>query len=202
MKRTILIMATTCGLCTAYGQKGSVLVFGNVTGNTGRNTDPANANRTFNLLVNAGIGYQLSKHITVGPQGGYMAATSKTTRPTTGPVRTYSYDMGVGAFGRYTAYISPAIFAYLQADAGYNQAGTKGVTPAPRMGADLFAGVGAFVYRHWAININVGGINYRRYSSGGVTQSSTNFDLGSRFQFGISKNFVRHGKAKVGEEKS
>lgn len=195
------MMAATCGLCNVYAQKGSVLVFGNVSGNTTQNIDPANRNRGFNVLVNAGVGYQLSKHITLGPQGGYMASTSKTLGPVIGPTRTYSYEMGIGAFGRYTAYISPAIFAYLQADAGYNQSGTKGAI-TPRTGANLFPGVGAFVYRHWAVNLTVGGVNYRRLSANGSTQSSVNFDLGNRFQFGISKNLVRHEKAQGAEVKS
>jgi hypothetical protein len=198
MKRTILIVAATCGLINTYAQKGSVLVFGNVSSSTGHNNDLTNTSRGFSLLTNVGVGYQFSKHFTVGPQGGYIASAGKTVSPVTGTERSYSYEIGIGAFGRYTAYITPAIFAYLQADVGYNQAGTKGKTLPPRKGADLFPGIGAFVYRHWAVNLTVGGVDYKRFSDNGITQSSLNFDLASKFQFGISKNFVRHEKSKNG----
>ncbi len=195
MKLTIITLAAICGICTTYAQKGSMLLYGNLAGSADKNIDLDIQSTIRSGLVNAGVGYQFSKHMTVGLQGGYTVSnTTSVNTATHTTAKSYQKEYGIGAFSRYTAYIDQRFFAYLQATAGYNRYWNN-VSTQPRTTAEMVPGVGMFLYKQWAFTVTPGGIVYRHFSRPQGDVNSVNFDLGRSFQFGISKNFVKKEKA-------
>lgn len=201
MKQIILIAAAICSVSTANAQKNSVLYFGNCFGNhtaydLGSSTTGTIKDNRF--LLNSGVGYQFTKHITVGVQGGFQTS-NVTHRDLVGgnyvTLTSRTSEYGVGLFGRYTQYLGDRFFVFLQADAGYNNMTlTPGNTSRHTLGANLYPTVGVFVYKGWALNFGIGGVRYRNGDIG--AKSSLTYSLGQELRIGVSKNFTKRKKDK------
>jgi hypothetical protein len=210
MKSLIFAVMAVCSLTSAYAQKETLLIFGNTSGVNNVSVDDNSQwrNNVAQWLLNAGAGYQVSQHVTLGLQGGYYHSLLeiKQTQPGGIPLisTTSGTEYGVGAFCRYTQYLGDIFFVGLQADAGYNRRKasysdnfTFGSVSSANgiIGADIFPTVGAFIYRKWALNFGIGGINYRYSHVSGVRQSFLNFNFGHSATIGLSKNISFHKKA-------
>lgn len=201
MKQIILTTVIVLGLATCYAQKGSVLVYGSLGGGHSTTTDFGQGPSSTSWNANPAIGYQLSNHITLGLQGQYNAFKSYAPN---GEVDNKSRTMSIGAFGRYTANLGSIFFAYLQTNAGYvsidqEEFQIPGFTAYKSNGysVSLFPAIGAKVYRNWAVNLNIGGVNYSNTKSADNVHKQTgiNYNLGDGVNIGISKNFACHKKA-------
>lgn len=193
MKKLLFSIITVCTVASVSAQKGSVLYFGSLAGNNNSSDNPAVEKTGGAFAIGQSVGYQFSKHFTVGLLGGYaQSKTEQISNVGTPDKITKNSAWVVGPFGRYTAYLGERIFVYVQADAVYNgamQRTAKGTAHAHRWGGDLFPAVGFFVYRGWALNMDIGGVSYR-YSHPGKTVNNTfAYNIGQNFNFGISKNF-------------
>ena len=186
MRQIILTAAAVCCMVTSYAQKNSVLLFGGAGINTGEQVDNGIATTGSSWSAMPGLGYQISDHVTFGAQAMF-----------------YHYGQSrisnVGAFGRYTAYLTPVFFAYLQINAqhqsNYNTNG-KPDNNTQGYGINIVPGIGAFVYRGWAVNFQVAGISYQDISTEDKLHRTRGIglNLGNIMSFGFSKNFGGHKK--------
>ncbi|MBA3827829.1 MAG: hypothetical protein H0X33_02735 [Taibaiella sp.] len=214
MKKLLITLLASVSLLGATAQPNTVLVYGNVSVSND-NQEYGNGVTTQNLewSINPGLGYQFSRHWTVGVQGGYgynsMPNTAFSINQTV--IKT---DWTAGVFLRYTKYLGPVFFMYAQLD-GSNAEGSTEVedingTKATYMGfqGSLYPAIGAFVCRGLAVNMNFGGIGYRNINWTGSAINSEDkftFNFGRVLNIGISKNFGcghrrMHGHAEPGAD--
>lgn len=199
-------MLAVLSLSGAYAQKNSVLLFGYVTGSNSSSSTTLQESINSSVGGNFGFGYQLSNHFTVGALGYYNRSAFETNQLITPAYTTHSVSTSysVGIFGRYTYYLGERLFVYLQADANYGQAkgkvtntqtpNTTESTSSGPITANLTPAVGCFIYKGWAVNLNIGHIGYRYQSQEGQKSSGFNYNLGNTLSIGVSKNFIRKAK--------
>lgn len=125
MKKLILALLAVTSLGVAQAQKHSTLVYGVLGLNTNK-TDAGSGNesKSFNWMVNPGVGYQFTDYITVGVQGGIWsnfnqnrtanAAQTQWTR-----FATEKREWQAGAFFRHEYRISKVFTVFTQLDLSY-----------------------------------------------------------------------------------
>jgi hypothetical protein len=171
-------------MVTSYAQKNSVLVYGSVNLDAGKTTNSGIEQNYKSFYFSPGIGYQISDHSTVGMQGlVYGGSSGFETRWT------------AGVFYRYTEYLTPIFFVYLQGNASYDDQGTSAKQTKGFL-INAVPALGAMVYKGWAINLNMGGIGYRNTKTNdGLEKTQGVFlNFGSGATIGFSKNFGGHKK--------
>lgn len=233
MKKLILALLAVSAITTANAQKNSILVYGSAGVNFS-NTDLGGAagtdadHNTSNYYIAPGIGYQFHKNMTLGLQGSYSRSKDQMLQArfnnfTTSETQINS-EWQLGAFYRYTQYLSPIFSVYAQVNAGYvsgdaimktriNAAGDEAEVNGQYDGiqAQLFPAFAINVHKGWALNFGFGGIQYRSLSAENAVgavgfnyDNSFAFTLGQQFNLTITKNIGcgkwgrRGGHAKPG----
>lgn len=186
MKKLILALIAVATVYTADAQKGSVLAYGTAGIHTMKNDNGGgNDSKQFNWNINPGVGYQFTKNITVGLQGGFQNMKNTTNvSTTTGAITTLtetitkSNEWQAGVFFRYGMRISKLFTLYDQVDLSYlagkstsdvksTTAGTTVTTPQVITGeqngfqARLFPALQMHVKDGMALNFSFGGLQYR-----------------------------------------
>lgn len=233
MKKLLLAIAAVSIFATADAQKNTFLKYG--TGHIySEKNDNGNGNesRTFNWSINPGVGYQFTDNITLGIQGGYWSTFNedRTANPTNTQwtrVATEYREWQIGAFFRYTHYLSQRFFMFGQIDLSYvagqdileNEVRTidfvnNRIDESVNYNYDYYNGfqafytpmIGIFVHDGLALNFGIGNIGYRYTTyEAPTTRESSNFvfNIGNQFNFGISKNIKckhRTGNVKPGDD--
>ncbi len=213
MKKLVLALLAVASIGTANAQKGSVLVYGTagVDFNNVDNGAAVGSDKTTMWNITPGIGYQISNHITLGVQGGYMN-TLRETAGTNGNVPPIymmentrkDREWTVGAFFRHTQHLVGIFSMWTQLDAGY-VAGkwtnenlllsnpaiiTKGSDTYNGLQFALTPAIAVAVHNGWALNFSVGGLRYRTvtYETAPTTINHFGITFGNQFNIGISKN--------------
>ena len=182
------MLAVFC-LSVAHAQKNSILLYGNIAGSFASSESGAASATHSSFGFNLNGGYQVSNHVTFGLIGRYSRNEEEYSAPGQTNER-HSSQWAAGVFGRYTYYIGERLFVYLDAEA----LRTHNTNKVRGFNVNLYPAVGFFVYRHWAVNLNVGGINYRHAKTTNATNNNLTYSFGQGLQIGISKNFVRKCK--------
>jgi hypothetical protein len=192
MKKLILALLAAGTIATANAQEPhSILLYGDATFNTTRNTD---LSKNTNWDATPMIGYQFNHNWTVGLK---ISWGQNATKDSTG-VKTTENLYSVGPFARYSHYIgkSETFFWFGQADfdyqGGYTTSGGNAATDKHNgIGVDVFPALGINVGRGVCLNFQVGGIGYSTDKNADLVNSSNNFyfTFGHQVDFGISKNF-------------
>lgn len=203
MKQLLITVLAACSLSATYAQKSSVLLFGNVSGANNDNSSEFSESKQRQFFLDAGVGYQISKHVTLGVQGGYHTTFLRTSITTNGVLATSetSYSgLDIGAFGRYTHYLGERFFVYVQGEAGYGVIGSDNTNlpasdPSASYVGNIFPAVGCFIYKGWALNLNIGTVGFRYSNEDGVKNSRFYYNLGNSVIIGVSKNFTKRTKA-------
>ncbi|MEI8278809.1 MAG: outer membrane beta-barrel protein [Bacteroidota bacterium] len=207
MKKIILALLTTCSVAAVNAQTNSILLYGDLGVN--RNSTDAGSNMgtttrtTWDFMP--GIGYQFTRHVTLGLQGGY--GSMQNDFPNNGTVNrnsTFDSKWGMGMFLRYTENLGRTFAIYGQFNAGYigtqhredntNTNGGSTTTTLNGFGASVYPAVRVNVYRNFALNFNFGGFDLAVLSGdngvGGTrTADHFGFNFGRQMNVGVSKNF-------------
>jgi hypothetical protein len=218
MKKFILALLAAGSITAVNAQKGTVLVYGTVGVNSNKMDWGSKFGNTkmFGWNINPGIGYQFTKSLTVGLQGGYATEKSETTAPFTPTVNVKMLDyrvsdVGVGAFLRHTWSLNNTFMLWHQLDLSYLMGSmensdtlfglsTSGA-PIFRHSEDTYNGfsamftpaIGIAVGHGIGLNFAAGGIGYRNlvWNVAGpvdVMESSFMFTWGQQLNIGVSKN--------------
>ncbi|MBS1689263.1 MAG: porin family protein [Bacteroidetes bacterium] len=209
MRKFLLTILAAGSLAAANAQSaGSILVYGNVGFNTGK--DSAKTTNT-NFNINPGVGYSLNNNWVIGLQGGFGMSTMK--EDAGGKMTDNSFS--IGAFGRYTKHLGNIFSVYAQLNAGYMGSHSKteysGVTiddvKYSGFGANLFPAVQVAVGNWFNMDFSFGGLGYstmKANTSGANASSSFAFTFGQTANIGISKYFGcghhMHGHHEPGED--
>lgn len=189
MKHTLFLVLAALSFSAANAQKNSILLYGNINGSIASSESGAASATYSSFGFNLNGGYQVSNHVTLGLIGRYSRTGEERTAPGQSN-ELHSSQWAAGIFGRYTYYLGERLFVYLDAEA----LRTHNANKVRGFNVNLYPAVGFFVYRHWAVNLNVGGINYRLARTANATNHNLSYSFGQGLQIGISKNFVRKRK--------
>jgi len=172
--------------------------------------------------VTVGIEGGYSKLVDKFPNYYYQITTMYAPYPViAGYTQHTEIKWGIGAFARYTKWFGKRFFVYGQLDASHVSANSKytldekpgGIYSVPNglpsqvddgygYIANLVPAIGVIICKGFALNFNMGGINYTYLQSFSDAHScDIKVTLGQEFVLGISKNFSFH-KNKVADTKS
>ncbi len=183
MKKLILALMAAVSVTAANAQEGSWLLYGNAGFSSTSVSFAGTSVSTTSFNINPGVGYQFSKHSTIGVQGGF----GSTTFPGVTADSTVS-GYSAGAFYRYTHYFNKTFSFFGHANASYLGQDMGGLT-ASGFGLEITPALAINVHNGLALNFGFGGINFSTMDFSGVTQTDFGITFGQQFNFGISKNF-------------
>jgi hypothetical protein len=196
MKKMLLILALTlCGYANA--QKGSVLVMGNVSYSSQKNSGFNLENKQNGFGIQPKIGYQFHENWTAGIESNFMSVKQNFSEGDQYKDRVY----GFGGFIRYAKPLGSIFSAYADLGIGYQNrketfTNTIGQTYNDSDGfyATITPAIFIDISKGFGLNFNVGGLNYtslnRDNASGSSSKTKTFvFNFGQSFSVGISKNF-------------
>lgn len=201
MKKLILAILAVGSVAAANAQKNSILVYGTAGVNTDNSDRPGQTNTYTDWHIMPGVGYQFTKSMTVGLQGGFWSQhdESRTGAGTTS-VSTINEnrEWQLGAFFRYTHYINNIFAVYGQANfnyiSGQGSTRTAGITTF-NDGYGGFTGyvqpaVQAHVGKGFALNFGFGHLGFRTTTMDKTAGGDNNFNFawGNQFNWGVSKN--------------
>jgi hypothetical protein len=194
MKKFLLALLAVGSVATANAQKGSWLHYGNVGIATSK-TDKGSAagtDKSISWNINPGVGYQFSKCLTAGVQGGYMSMKSESEFPFIGTA-TQTILTGreqgwqAGAFLRHTHSFDKTFSVFHQLDVSMlGGKMTTGIMMTPAVSINIHDG--------FAMNFSVGGIGFATTtwdiagSKQDVKESGFALTFGQQFNIGVSKN--------------
>jgi hypothetical protein len=193
MKKTLLIACLMGGaVITASAQANSVLVYGDFRFEV---NEPGDNTRQIHFNLNPGIGYQFDNHWTAGLEGGFGTVRTKGLGSN---LWDYENKFSAGPFVRYTQPLGRKnIFAFFaQAGGGYNGmqrklGGASGAVAHHGGYAYVRPAIGVNVYKGFALNFGMGGIDFNTMSRGnGSNITHFGITFGQQFNIGISKNFA------------
>jgi len=191
MKKIFLALLAVSSIATANAQKGSILLYGNLSFNT--STD-VNKTKTTNWAAMPGIGYQFNNNWTAGLNLGFgeqgTQANGSSDKQT---INTYDF----GVFARYSHNMGNIFYCYGQIDVTYTGGYTTfGSAPSYNkhtgLMADFVPALGMHLGKGWGMNFSVGGISYttdKATVSGSNANSNFALSFGQQMNIGISKNF-------------
>lgn len=179
---------------TAKAQKGSVLLYGDLSFGSSKNSAETK-NTSFDF--NPGVGYQFNNNWTAGLNLGI--GSDKTTPAGTTPTITKNSNFNVGPFVRYTQPLAGVFSIFGQLNANYLSGKTKtevGSVSAESkydgFGINLFPAIGVNLKNNFALNFNFGGLGYtttKNKAAGSNSSNSFGLTFGQFMNIGISKNF-------------
>lgn len=220
MKKLMFALLAVCMAGTAGAQKNSILAFGDAHFATKKDDmGGGSEHRSLNWGINPAIGYQFTKNITLGVQGGYNSMWNENRNSPAinswDRVATEKREWHAGVFFRYTHNLNKTFSVFDQINLSYfsgedateteNRAVTGGtIVNTTTVASDVYNGfqaswapmIMAHVYKGFALNFGFGGLAYRTYSYdvAPTTGSEFMFTFGQQFNFGISQNFSCHCK--------
>jgi hypothetical protein len=205
MKKTIVLLLLSLGVTTfSFAQKGSFLLYGNVTyeSNTNNNRQPSPGSESsksdiFNLTP--GIGYQFNGNWTAGLVLGYTHTGSSTTNSANSSSNDLD-EYGIGPFLRYSHSITSWVSVYGQFQAEYQTEGkTNAYDATPPFSLVAQHQLAFYLYPAFffpiknglGLNLSFGGVTYTttHVNTVGNVGSQFNLTFGSSGTIGISKNF-------------
>ena len=186
MKRIVLgtLLMTGFGFAS-HAQKGSILVYGTLGAHS---IKEPNDDKTTELSINPGIGYQFSEHWTAGIAGGFGHAKFE---PSSGKDQK-SNMYRAGGFGRYTHIFNNIFSLYGQGDVYYHGLKIEDVK-SNGFGVALTPVVGINVSNGFALNISFGGMSFETIKIKDADNPTKTFDVnfGKNVAIGVSKSFGR-----------
>lgn len=212
MKKLILAVVAFASITTANAQKGTILSYGTagVSFDDVDNGAVLGSDKHTNWNITPGIGYQISNHITLGVQGGYMSMMRETralngaATPVMAETTLKDREWTAGAFFRYTQHLAGIFSMFTQIEGGYvsGKSTSEVITltnPASvAKGSDTYSGfqasltpaIAVMVHDGLALNFSMGGLAYRTvtYEIAPTVKSSFNFTMGRQINIGISRN--------------
>ena len=206
MKKVIFTLAIALAAANlASAQKGSILLYGNITyshsSNTNSSTTGVQSDKSTALSIAPGIGYQFSDNWTVGLNLGYAHTGNSYTTSTTQTSDVDQYI--VGPFLRYSRPLTSWVSLYGQFDAEYQLQGktyqysTEG-NQQHQLFFDVYPALFFPVKNGFGLNVSFGGVDYASSRVSGIsgTKGSTfNLTFGQAAMIGVSKNFGGHKAA-------
>lgn len=191
MKKLILALLAVSTIGAANAQKNTILTYGNV-GVNGNQTDMGQGfeSKSFNWMINPGVGYQFDDNITVGLQGGIWSQYEENrnangTQTQWNRLSSEQREWQAGAFFRYTKTFGNIFSIFTQLDLSYvsgqdvseNETRTvdvpsNSIVQTILYGYDYYNGFQAYitpmvsvhVYKGMALNFGFGGLGYRTIS--------------------------------------
>ncbi len=179
---TIIILTSAI---SAFAQKNSVLLYGNL--NVTSNTNASGAKNTL-FGITPGIGYQFSNHITLGVNIGYTTTTATPAGGSSLPsVNTFS----TGPFIRYSCPIAGVFSFFTQFNTDYTNVSQSNAPTVSGFDAKLYPAFCANIKNGIALIFSFASVSYASNKASGASASNSNFGLnfGSGATFGISKHF-------------
>lgn len=199
MKKAIYLLALALGTAgiSAQAQKNTFLVYGNV--DLGYQMD-RDDNRAKGFALNLGVGYQFSHNWTIGVEGGYNTFR---VRPDGVDDWALSDAYRFGPFVRYTKPVNKIIATWVQAGVsavgGYTGTTDTRVRTTKYTGTYSYIkpGVSVFFCDRWALNFDLGGIEYASTKNRGDVNRDNSFNIGfgQQFNAGVSVNIGHTSKA-------
>ncbi|MFB9078571.1 outer membrane beta-barrel protein [Flavobacterium procerum] len=196
MKKMLLILALAlCGYANA--QKGSVLVMGNVSYNSQKNSGFNSENKQNGFGIQPKIGYQFHENWTAGIEGNFINVKQTSFEGSQYRDKVY----GFGGFVRYSKPLGSIFSAYADLGVGYRnrkETFTSAVGQTYNDSNGFYASVTPAIFidisKGFGLNFNIGGLNYSSLDSDSATGSSYKtktfgFNFGQSFSIGLSKNF-------------
>lgn len=202
MKKSLLILAlTVCSFANA--QKGTVLVLGDVSFWSNKDSNQASDSKTENFSFSPKVGYQFKDNWTVGVETGFSSSKNEYTFLENLPnnQERITKNFSVGAFVRYSKSLSQMFLLYADLGAGYNNSKeTYTYLSYPQNNEkNTFDGFytsfapGLFlnIKNNFGLNFGIGGLTYSNVKSNQNNAIDSNFyiNFGQSFNVGISKNF-------------
>ena len=202
MKKMLLVLALAM-VSFANAQKGTYLVFGNVSFWSNKEASSVNESKGENFNFSPKVGYQFKDNWTIGVEAGFATSKNEYTYEQNAmnnqERKTKNYS--VGAFVRYSQSLSQMFLLYADLGAGYNnrkETNTNSFSN-PATFTNTFDGVyasfapGLFlnIKNNFGLNFGIGGLSYYNTKSdqNNGSNSNFNFNFGQTFTAGISKNF-------------
>ncbi|KAF2329620.1 outer membrane beta-barrel protein [Flavobacterium ginsenosidimutans] len=196
MKKMLLILALA--LCSyANAQKGSVLVMGNVSYYSQKNSGFNLENKQNGFGIQPKIGYQFHENWTAGIESNFINIKQTSLEGNKYKDQVY----GFGGFVRYTRPLGSIFSAYADLGIGYQnrkETFTDAVGQTYNDNNGFYAGITPAIFidisKGFGLNFNIGGLNYTSLDTDNATGSSYRtktfeFNFGQSFSVGLSKNF-------------
>ncbi len=204
MKKIFLSMLCAGAVMAANAQEKSVLLFGDLGGNTNQQETSSTSGKATvtNFHITPGVGYQFDKHWTLGLEATMMYYSNKHNPSVAADGSTMQF--GGGVFGRYTWSISNLIFVYTQLDVidaagkSYDANGNSLPGTTNTLSAMITPAIGINIKNGYAINFSFGNLGFSQTTAtGGFTNSSFDYNFGRGMSFGMTKNFLHKMKKKA-----
>ncbi|MGG9972740.1 outer membrane beta-barrel protein [Ferruginibacter sp. SUN002] len=189
--KKLLVAAFALISISASAQKGSVLLYGNLTG---RSSNDAGGTQSATIVVNPGVGYQFSDHFTAGINLSVDADKTETT-PSSDNYNKNLY-LNFGPFLRYTKTLNNLFSAYAQLNLNYLSQKytpyTGSSTKYAGFNGNITPALSLNVHKGFAINFNLGGIEYTSVGLKGSSAKNNSFNVtfGNTIGLGIQKTFA------------
>lgn len=202
MKKTLVILALTM-MSFANAQKGTVLVSGNVSFWSNKDSDRGSVSKYENFIFSPKVGYQFNDNWTVGVETGFASSKNEFTYELneSSNQERITKNFSAGAFVRYSKSLSPTFLLYADLGAGYEdfkETNTNSFA-GPVSSTTTFDGFymsfapGLFlnIKNNFGLNFGIGGLSYSSTKSDQNNASENNFyfNFGQSLTVGISKNF-------------
>ena len=202
MKKLLFILTlTVCSFANA--QKGTVLVLGDVSFFSNKDSNQASDSKTENFNFSPKLGYQLKDNWTVGAEAGFSSSKNEYTyiENASNNQERITKNFSAGAFVRYSKSLSQTFLLYADLGAGYKtlkETSTNSfsdpvtyTTTFDGVYANFAPGLFLNIKNNFGLNFGIGGLTYSNVKSNQNNGKNSNFyfNFGQSFNIGISKNF-------------
>ncbi|PWA07988.1 outer membrane beta-barrel protein [Flavobacterium laiguense] len=202
MKKTVVILALAM-MSFANAQKGTVLVSGNVSFWSNKDSNQGSESKYENFNFSPKVGYQFKDNWTVGVETGFSSSKNEYTyqENESNNQERITKNFSAGAFVRYSKSLSQMFLLYADLGTGYKnlkETNTNSFSD-PVSSTNTFDGFymsfapGLFlnIKNNFGLNFGIGGLSYSNTKSDQNSGSNSNFyfNFGQSFNIGISKNF-------------
>jgi hypothetical protein len=202
MKKTLVILAMAM-ISFANAQKGTVLVSGNVSFWSDKNSNQGSESKGENFNFSPKVGYQLKDNWTVGAEAGFSSSKNEYTylENASNNQERITKNFSAGAFVRYSKSLSQTFLLYADLGAGYKtlkETSTNSfsdpvtyTTTFDGVYANFAPGLFLNIKNNFGLNFGIGGLTYSNTKSDQNNGKNSNFyfNFGQSFNVGISKNF-------------
>jgi opacity protein-like surface antigen len=202
MKKTVVILALTF-FSFANAQKGTVLVSGNVSFWSDKDSNQGSESKGENFNFSPKVGYQLKDNWTVGAEAGFLSSKNEYTyqENETNNQERITENFSAGAFVRYSKSLNQTFLLYADLGAGYKslkETSTNSfsdpatyITTFDGIYANFAPGLFLNIKNNFGLNFGIGGLTYSNTKSDQNRGSNSTFyfNFGQSFNIGISKNF-------------
>lgn len=190
MKKIFAISIFTVSVFAAQAQSGTVLLGGDVSYNSSKQTLQGTTGfKAQSLNLNPYVGYQFNDSWTAG----VVAGIGSSKQDQVGSITKFT-DLNAGPFLRYTQPVSDLFWLYGQAEArfGSRKSTNNGTTVNESKNTTVNVFPAAFINlkNSFGLNFNFGGLTYATTNpQGGAKSNSFNINFGKVASIGVSKNF-------------